>query len=910
MVSLSLMARLTEAVRREARLILVGDPGQLTSIEAGAVLGDIVGPAAEGPRMSAAIRAAVEEATGPPVDGTAPSAGSASRHTRPPTCRSATASSCSAPSTASAAGSSGSRTPSTRATPTPPSARSADDSITWVDADAGDPAALDRLSAVRDGAVTTGLAVIEAARDGDAARAIRELGAFRVLCAHRRGAHGVATWMPRIETWLAGELPGFGADQWYVGRPLLVTENDHGIRLYNGDTGVVVTSATTGRPTAAFERQGEIVTFSPTRLAAVETVYAMTVHKSQGSQFDTAAVLLPDPASPILTRELLYTAVTRARSHLILVGDRGGRSAPPSTARSPARPGCGGGCGVDQPRAPIKREFRPANARRRRRDPPPPATPRSPRLRTAAAGRRMRRRRSRTRPSRARARRSRRSTSARPSSTRLPATVRASPAATPAIAARAPRPRPRPSRSAAAAKNAADHDEWPLGNDGPSVSAIGFSAGRTRSARFLIVVVRIPFPATTTRRNGTTHRLLVLTVSTSASAAASAATTIGSPRFVIAFSTSVETGDACPWPQFATLLSTRRRSGSARTRYASVPSTTPPTTITTSASVRASPVAAAGSSLAASVAPWPERRRIAAPASRAVPTVDGTAPARCQQSAATIAATAVAARTNKTIVTGTSPVGSRSLLGRYPVDPGGTPVEARARFSERRRGARNRWAVPLLDARLGGPAERFAVRLRGHHPAAVFFAAILAGLAVLFLIGIALGLLVTDVLLHAGGLARTDESVVGTLVAERTPFLTDASEVGSALGGAPFLPILVGTIALVCALLRKWRIAAFAVFALGGGVGDLPRHVARGPARAAGRRRGSTTFRPTTPSRPVTPRRPSPSTSGSRCSSRHGSATAACDSSRGPSRSWSRCSSPSPGCTAACTTRSTSPAAS
>ena len=333
MVSLSLMARLTEAVRREARLILVGDPGQLTSIEAGAVLGDIVGPAAEGPRMSAATRSAVEEATGAPIDGPRRPRATARRRPRPVH----------------------------RRRPAPPTSRTADvavgdgivvlgtvhrfgggiekladaihagdadaavgaladDSITWIDADAGDPTALDRLSVVRKAAVATGLAVIEAARDGDAARAIAELGAFRVLCAHRRGAHGVATWMPRIETWLAGELPGFGTEQWYVGRPLLVTENDHGIRLYNGDTGVVVTSATTGRPTAAFERQGEIVTFSPTRLAAVETVYAMTVHKSQGSQFDTAAVLLPDPASPILTRELLYTAVTRARSHLMLVG--------------------------------------------------------------------------------------------------------------------------------------------------------------------------------------------------------------------------------------------------------------------------------------------------------------------------------------------------------------------------------------------------------------------------------------------------------------------------------------------------------------------------------------------------------------------------------------------------------------
>ena len=309
MVSLSLMARLTEAVRREARLILVGDPGQLTSIEAGAVLGDIVGPAADGPRMGAVARAAVEEATGSSVTGVAPPAdvpvgdgivvlrtvhrfgGGIQR----------LADAVHAGDADAAIG----------------ALADGAENITWIDADAGDPEALSRLGVVREGTVNTGLAVIEAARSGDAARAIQALGAFRVLCAHRRGPHGVATWMPRIETWLAGELPGFGAEQWYVGRPLLVTENDHGIRLYNGDTGVVVTSPT-GRPAAAFERQGEIVTFSPTRLAAVETVYAMTVHKSQGSQFDTAAVLLPDPASPILTRELLYTAVTRARSHLIL----------------------------------------------------------------------------------------------------------------------------------------------------------------------------------------------------------------------------------------------------------------------------------------------------------------------------------------------------------------------------------------------------------------------------------------------------------------------------------------------------------------------------------------------------------------------------------------------------------------
>jgi exodeoxyribonuclease V alpha subunit len=259
MVSLSLMARLIEAVRPDARLILVGDPGQLTSIEAGAVLGDIVGPT--GPivvlervhRFGGAIANVAEAIRKGDGDAVIDALGG----------------------------------------------------VTWVD----DPEIL------RDRVVTTSAAVLDAAKAGDGARAIEALGAFRVLCAHRRGPYGVATWTARIEDWIGNEAGG----EWYVGRPLLVTENDYGLRLYNGDTGVVVASGA-GRVSAAFERHGDVVEFSPTRLAAVDTVYAMTVHKSQGSQFDTAAVLLPEPTSPILTRELLYTAVTRAREELILVG--------------------------------------------------------------------------------------------------------------------------------------------------------------------------------------------------------------------------------------------------------------------------------------------------------------------------------------------------------------------------------------------------------------------------------------------------------------------------------------------------------------------------------------------------------------------------------------------------------------
>jgi exodeoxyribonuclease V alpha subunit len=271
MVSLSLMARLIEAVRADARLILVGDPGQLASIEAGAVLGDIVGPGGDGivvldrvhrfggaiARVAEAVRRGDADAVIEALDG-----------------------------------------------------------VTWI---AADPTEAE-LDPVHDGAVAAARAVMEAAHAGAGDRAIAALGAFRVLCAHRRGPYGVSAWTARIEGWLAQSVPGFGTEgDWYVGRPLLVTENDYALRLYNGDTGVVIASGP-GRVSAAFERHGESVEFSPTRLAAVDTVYAMTVHKSQGSQFDTAAVLLPDPSSPILTRELLYTAVTRARRRLILVG--------------------------------------------------------------------------------------------------------------------------------------------------------------------------------------------------------------------------------------------------------------------------------------------------------------------------------------------------------------------------------------------------------------------------------------------------------------------------------------------------------------------------------------------------------------------------------------------------------------
>jgi exodeoxyribonuclease V alpha subunit len=168
-----------------------------------------------------------------------------------------------------------------------------------------------------DSAAAAARAVVAAARAGDRSGALSALGAFRVLCAHRRGPHGVADWAARIEARLAHDVDGLEGE-WYAGRPLLATANDYGIGLFNGDTGVVV-----GRDdvlVAAFERGDRVLEVAPSRLSAVETVFAMTVHKSQGSQFGTAAVVLPPPSSRLLTRELLYTAVTRARDRLVVAG--------------------------------------------------------------------------------------------------------------------------------------------------------------------------------------------------------------------------------------------------------------------------------------------------------------------------------------------------------------------------------------------------------------------------------------------------------------------------------------------------------------------------------------------------------------------------------------------------------------
>ncbi|ERS89215.1 exodeoxyribonuclease V subunit alpha [Halomonas sp. PBN3] len=172
------------------------------------------------------------------------------------------------------------------------------------------------------------------ALDDWARKVLAAHGRFQLLCALRRGPWGVEGLNERIRVALEKEGlidSGDGRRLWYPGRPVLVTSNDYGLGLMNGDIGItlalpgVASAAGTGRGPAlrvafpAGDGSGQVKWVLPSRLQAVETVFAMTVHKSQGSEFTHTALLLPDAPNPILTRELVYTGITRARHWLTLV---------------------------------------------------------------------------------------------------------------------------------------------------------------------------------------------------------------------------------------------------------------------------------------------------------------------------------------------------------------------------------------------------------------------------------------------------------------------------------------------------------------------------------------------------------------------------------------------------------------
>ncbi|SDO97463.1 exodeoxyribonuclease V subunit alpha [Pseudomonas jinjuensis] len=352
MVDLEMMASLLAALPPRARLILLGDKDQLASVEAGAVLGELCSRAREG-HYRPATRDWLEQVTGERIDA----------------------------ALLDAAG-----TPLDQAVAMlRHSHRFRSDSGIGQLAEAvnaGDVAALKavwknaypdlaRLSVdARDSRVLRDL-VIDGGRGGDMfgpvgyrhylqivekrpaadagqeafdkwARAVLDAhGQFQLLCALRRGPWGVEGLNQRIAGLLHSDGLIPSAHGWFPGRPVLVTRNDYGLGLMNGDIGITlalpqtVDGVTKLVPRVAFpagDGTRDIRWILPSRLQAVETVFAMTVHKSQGSEFTHAALLLPDSLNPILTRELVYTGITRARDWFTLASS-GGRVLEPAIER-------------------------------------------------------------------------------------------------------------------------------------------------------------------------------------------------------------------------------------------------------------------------------------------------------------------------------------------------------------------------------------------------------------------------------------------------------------------------------------------------------------------------------------------------------------------------------------------------
>ena len=161
--------------------------------------------------------------------------------------------------------------------------------------------------------------VVRAALAGDAVAGLAAAVSIKVLAATRQGPNGLHDWSTRIETAVRSTIPAANLGRsWYVGRPVLVTSNDPLNRVYNGDSGLTLAREGAGM-VVAFPEGNAVRLLPASRLREVETWWAMTIHKSQGSEFPHVVVALPGDTSPILTRELLYTAVTRGQDRITVV---------------------------------------------------------------------------------------------------------------------------------------------------------------------------------------------------------------------------------------------------------------------------------------------------------------------------------------------------------------------------------------------------------------------------------------------------------------------------------------------------------------------------------------------------------------------------------------------------------------
>lgn len=296
MVDLPLMAKLLRALKPECRLILLGDPDQLPAVENGAVLATLAATHLDNHFSAKTCRwlADVQVANLKPQRGVSAIADRIVRLERPR--RFGGESGIARLVRAIRAGDEAQVF----------DALASSDDIHWSEKPWSADAAMTR-QAIRE--AWKDLAVAESPRE-----ALQQLSRYRILCALREGPRGVAG----INHAVGSLLHGAAATQLHVnGRPILINNNQHALGLYNGDVGILL-GETAGAPLRAwFERRdGGLLQVLPTQLPPHQSAYAMTVHKAQGSEFDTVELVLPESPHPLVTREWLYTAASRARHRL------------------------------------------------------------------------------------------------------------------------------------------------------------------------------------------------------------------------------------------------------------------------------------------------------------------------------------------------------------------------------------------------------------------------------------------------------------------------------------------------------------------------------------------------------------------------------------------------------------------
>ncbi|MVW64191.1 exodeoxyribonuclease V subunit alpha [Massilia sp. NEAU-DD11] len=321
MVHLEMMADVLEALPANAILVLLGDKDQLSSVEAGAVLGDLCDGAQAGnydPETAEYVLRTSGERLPPAMVGTGSPLAQCTVMLR---------------KSHRYGGAIGQLALAVNANEVARAqdilSQTADDAVAWRDrarqADLLDLAVRGRAGA--EGGYARYLELVaagpqdagEAAHEEWVTKVLLAFDQFRVLCAVRQGDWGVEGVNEAIEQRLIQEKFIVRSGEWYAGRPVMVTQNDHAMGVFNGDVGVTLPDASAQkRLRVYFQGEVRVKSVLPTRLPHIETAYAMTVHKVQGSEYAHTVLALPNKSSAVVVRELIYTGITRASTWFTL----------------------------------------------------------------------------------------------------------------------------------------------------------------------------------------------------------------------------------------------------------------------------------------------------------------------------------------------------------------------------------------------------------------------------------------------------------------------------------------------------------------------------------------------------------------------------------------------------------------